>query len=318
MCDLTKNFLFINTQKKFWASTKAGAPGLLGIHCLFHTVDSVCKMHYFQLIFALLASSSLVTAAAPLRINRNGLCRFELPHRQRLGRFVRESDNPDALAQMTGECMNVDYDHFLHPLLEDMVRLNRRAMLAFIIPRLWFNHLGIQRDELLSILLGLALRNNKILLANDLLDQGFQIDLDKSVTFWWNRQGPSVPWNLDELRLLVDSHVDQAEYLSPSHGAMGAAETPGNMAILVELAHYCGAVSGKHVFDPTKFFREILNRKYFCDEDMAQLVARLLEFGMESGQEILDILRERHPYHEQTYNVIENWNKPEVKDPGFE
>lgn len=240
----------------------------------------------------------------------------------RLHAVVEEDGSLGALAEVIGEC---DRLVIVEPLIEEMVemiRLNRQAIFADVLPRLSGPHI---RDNRLSRLLRAALNLRNLPMASLVLDQDFRVVLHMNL--WVPqpesplRAEPYAQHSLEELKQFVYKHRRLAAVLTPGDSNLRVARDVPEAILMLELFRYCIQLRGEPAESARVrlyvLFVDGLGRNGdFGDAEMSAIAAYAINHDIVSSWDALQIMRSVQPVRPETVRMLEEWNEEQIKDPG--
>lgn len=274
-------------------------------------------MIYFKiLVAALLASASLISAAANPRADANGVCHFSAEDDTVLARLAEEGGDPAPLAEMLDGCTHLEYKEAYRGPLKKNLLLRRPEIFNLFLPLLSFPE-AAQKNALFSTLTILAFSKSRKDAVRYLLDQDFTIDREHAHKIFWVSPTTKGAWSLVELKELVTEHPDKAVDLSPRPKDMYLVESLQEASNLVELARHCEQISNKRLFDATEALRTVVFSTWLnhhVDQQAHIAVYLIQKEGAVLDQELLDLLKRNNP---ELLHMINGWQSTaDMKDPG--
>jgi hypothetical protein len=275
-------------------------------------------MNCFKLVVTLLASASLLSAAA-----------FPDPFEQfdeQVINIIHAGDNPLALAAFLGEDIQ-DLEFSEHSLCYFLAaaKHHRTHTFQFLLSRLTFRE-G-RRDENLTALLKITLEYGDIELANYVMSQHFEIQRhfgrslacavprNLPVPAFLDYIPPCPPRNLSAFLDFISAHKAHAADLVHVLPDFDTVWDEGDLSILISLVRHCESLSGQQLFYPTKVLQRLIYIATIPDEQFVPIALRLLQEGAEVNEKLHDLLEKIHRLHDlsQTMEIVNDWDKEEIK-----
>lgn len=259
-------------------------------------------MKYFHLFVALLASVSLVSAAAHPDANANGVCTVDY---ETVFRLVREGDHPGEVDAAFNDCWTYNLEFGL--IFIQMIEYGRLRTFEACLPQLTFRDDG-QRDYVFSALLRVALRQGNQEMAEILLSQRFTIKNEDS---YWGR----LRWDLEEMTQLIARHPEHFVGLAPSPADFSHLKNPGDGMVLIGLTRYYEE-TGPGTVDVTDLLRGLLHAS-LNDADVTLLAQQLLDMGALVDKQLLDRMNgvDGNDQIKQLLSHYHDFQSNDIKEP---
>jgi hypothetical protein len=239
----------------------------------------------------------------------------------RVQAVIQDGDSLVALGEVIGGCDHLVFSRPLFDQIIEMIRLNRQAIFANVLPRLRFAYED-RGDFRLTDFLRTALYLRHLPIAGQVLGQQFTVGWRFGIWVphpeWPLRDQPIVHSSLEQLRQFIYEHRDRVFDLSPNVHDMRYARDVPEAILMLEIASYCAELSGGRP-RLAKLFVEGLGRNgALGDAQMSEIVCHAVNNGIVSVAEVRQILVNMNPLPRATIQMVLNWNEDDPKDPGCE
>jgi hypothetical protein len=265
-------------------------------------------MNYFKLAVALLASATLLSAAAyPHPFAGFGpVAQPVLPDIGQVQEILEQGDYPQVLAGLFGE-QRLPFVPEIRKYFASAMEHGRVESFQFLLSRLQMSQ--DDGNRFLSHLLLDALARDNFGVAEIIMKHDFPIFTTPRMSVWMPR-AEGIPWDLPMMKGFINNHAGKAAEMAPRKYDYKRARSAGDVAVLIELSRHCEAVSaGQRAFDPDLALKGLIANDDIGDGQMAEATRLLLQCGaasMGNKQEFLNMLG---PQYAQTKAMIQNFGQ---------
>lgn len=270
-------------------------------------------MNCFKLVVALLASASLLAAAAHPSANR--ICELTREDHYQLLNLIGDGDNENAVEGWFG-ADQVVYSTEVQVLLEEMAARDKPACFESLISRLHCRNIG-ERGLVFSRFLRSTIDRRQVACADAILGEHFVFNRRDDEALWSTRfTGANyLVWDLDDAKRLLHNHQDRIADLAPTMQDILNVHDDEQAIFIIELARHMRNAYGLQSVDPQAMLQFLLWQKEISDEVMAWLITRLKQEGATSDDRVLLLLDHFNPEKHLTRAALLA-ELEEVKEPG--